>query len=83
MYLNSRESEDSCLHIGAIYTISQIEEDVFMPGIKFVAIMTLCPGIELSYFNQKNHPIKTTGVLAGGQNIIGNFCNLFKEDYYV
>ncbi len=54
-----------------------------MLGIKFVETMALCPGIELSYFTQKNHPIKTTGILAGGQSIIGNFCNLFKEDYYV
>ena len=54
-----------------------------MPGIKFIRTMTLYPGIELSYFNQKNHPIKTTSILAGGQSIIGNYCNLFKEDYYV
>ncbi|MCP4610113.1 MAG: hypothetical protein GY845_15500 [Planctomycetes bacterium] len=54
-----------------------------MPGVKFVATMALCHGIKLSYFSHKNHPIKTTGILAGGQNIIGNFCNLFKEDYYV
>ena len=54
-----------------------------MPGIKFVAIMTLCPGIELSYFTQKNHPIKTMGILVCGQSIIGNYGNLFKEDYYV
>ena len=54
-----------------------------MSGVKFVATMALCPGIKLSYFSHKNHPIKTTGILAGSQNIIGNFCNLFKEDYYV
>jgi hypothetical protein len=54
-----------------------------MPGIKFVTTMALCPGIELSYFIKKNHPIKITGILACGQNIIGNYRNLFKEDYYV
>ncbi len=54
-----------------------------MLGVKFVVTMALCPGIELSYFSQKNHPIKTTRVLAGGQSIICNYCNLFKEDYYV
>lgn len=54
-----------------------------MLGIKLVLTMALCPGIELSYFNKKNLPIKTTSILVCGQNIIHNFCNLFKEDYYV
>jgi hypothetical protein len=54
-----------------------------MLGIKFVETMTLCPGIELSYFSQKNHPIKTKSILVCGQSIIGNYRNLFKEDYYV
>ena len=54
-----------------------------MPGIKFVVTMTLYPGIELSYFNQKNHLIKTMSILVCGQSIIGNYRNLFKEDYYV
>jgi hypothetical protein len=73
----------SYIHIGVIYTIFQIEEDVFMPGVKFVVTMALCPGIELSYFTNKNHPIKTTSILVCGQSIIGNYRNLFKEDYYV
>jgi hypothetical protein len=42
-----------CLNTGEIYTVLQIEEDVSMPGVKFVVTKALCPGVELSHFNKK------------------------------
>ena len=54
-----------------------------MLGVKFVVNDGFLSRSWAFTFRQKIHFMKTTTVLACGQNMLRNYVNSFKEDYHV